>query len=440
MSRRNFILTVIILFIVVLILLGFMYFNRGEPTDPNDPNGGGNFFSSWNPFSPKPTPEGDTPIPTPDYENLPPEELAEMKLKKISTMPIAGFGIFLKERLKEVLVQEEEVDGEEIAPLSQLILPETEFVTAVRYVEKENGIIYQTFADKIKESRFSSTVIPRIYEAFFGSRSEIVVMRYLQTDDETIETFVGTLPKEFVDVEPRDDNEIKGTFLPENTTEVAISADGNKIFYLFNSGLGTIGTTLEFLNNRKTQVFDSAFTEWLPWWPNNNMITLNTKPSATVPGYLYKLDLNNKNNTQILGDIAGLTTLMSPSGKTVLYAGGDLLLSLYNVDSREVIPLALRTLPEKCVWTPDEVYIYCAVPKNTSLGFYPDIWYQGGVSFDDQLWRINVSDLSTLLILNPTSEVNGEEIDMTRLSLDENRNYLFFMNKKDSFLWEFDLR
>ncbi|MEX2052288.1 MAG: hypothetical protein WD991_01155 [Candidatus Paceibacterota bacterium] len=440
MSRRNLILLIIVLGITAIIFLAFLFTRGGTPEDPSE-EGGGNFFSSWNPFAKDPAPPQDNqPVQIPDYENLPEEQLAAMKLKKISSMPIAGYGAFQKERLKEIPPAEtgadEDVEGEPVVTIP----PQTEFAPAVRYAEKENGIIYQTFADKIKQTKFSSTIIPKLYEAYFGNKGGTVVMRYLKGGDETIDTFVGVLPKEFIGEDARDDYEIKGSFLPEDVSDISLSLDSMKMFYLFEVGNGVVGTTLEFTNNRKTQVFDSAFTEWLSSWPNNNMISLNTKPASSVPGYLYKLDLSSRSVTKTLGPIDGLTTLISPTGNFVLYSGDDLALVLYNTSSRESKPVGLRSLPEKCVWARSEEVIYCAVPKSSPIGSYPDIWYQGGVTFDDQIWRINTSTLEATLLLNPVAEINGEEIDGIRLSLDEAENYLFFINKKDSFLWEFYLR
>ncbi len=433
MSRRNLILLIIFLCAVTLVFFGYLYITRTDGTKPEDSGGGSNFFSGWNPFSTKPstsgtTPEGETPI----EPEIPGEEIGSLKLKKVSTMPIAGYGVFQKERITQVF--EEGQDG------NTTIKDEIELAPAVRYVEKERGIIYQTYADIIKENKFSSTIIPRIYEAFFGNKGESVVMRYLKSDDETIETYIGRLPKEFAGEEPRDDNEISGSFLPSKISDVSISTDNTKLFYLFNLGDGVIGSSLEFSSNKKTQVFESSYTEWLSQWPTSNLVMLTTKPASGVPGYMYKLDINTKAMTKVIGDINGLTTLTSPTGRLVLYAGDNLSLNLYDTSNRNSLPVGIRTLPEKCSWTKDEVYIYCAVPKNIPQGEYPDVWYQGIVSFNDELWRIDPATGITNQILNPAIETKGEEIDAIRLSLDDSSTFLFFINKKDNFLWEFSLK
>ena len=150
----------------------------------------------------------------------------------------------------------------------------SEFSPALRYVNKATGNIYQTFADKIDERKFSSTTIPKVYEALFGNKGESVIMRYLKTDprqgeagNQTIETFVGTLPKEYLGADSIGTSEITGSFLPENISDISVSPDALKIFYLFDIGDSVVGVTFTLQTNTKVQVFDSPFTEWLSFGP-----------------------------------------------------------------------------------------------------------------------------------------------------------------------------
>ena len=103
MSKRNFILLIIILVIVILAVFGFLYFKKpAVNTTGDNTEGGTNFFSQFNPFGKKPTPPVVTPpINVPEYQPST-EETSAMKLIKVSSMPVAGFAIFAKERLKEI--------------------------------------------------------------------------------------------------------------------------------------------------------------------------------------------------------------------------------------------------------------------------------------------------------------------------------------------------
>ena len=453
MSKRNFILLTIVLTIIILAVLGFLYSQRNA-TAPGEDGSGTNFISQFNPFGsdkPTTTPPGTTPTDASGYEPGPTQE--EVQLRKVSSMPIAGFTVYLKERLKDVPVVTPATPPAEATTVPESTTPKTttsatkptppatEFMSALRYVDRATGNVYQTFADKIEERRFSTTMIPKVYEAFFGNKGTSVVMRYLKEDSTTITTFVGNLPKELLGGDSTEDNEIKGVFLPEDVRDVSLSQDAGSIFYLFNVGENIVGTTFNLTTNKKSQIFDSPFTEWLSQWPNNKLITLTTKPASGVPGYMYGVDLlSNKNLHQIFGNINGLTTLTSPNGKLILFANDNLSLGVYHTDTKVSESLGIKTLPEKCVWGGTSDVVYCGVPTSIVSAGYPDAWYRGEVSFGDQIWKVDMTSGNATLLVDPGAVEGGEEVDSIKLALDADENYLFFVNKKDSFLWELKLK
>ena len=449
MSKRNLIL--LIIFLVILSAVVFVSFSSfKQSSTQNSTSSGTNFISNFFPFGKSnTTTPSSTETPTDVSGYVAPVDTTTIpstnKLQRVSNLQIAGYGVYMKERFKNVPV---------VTPDPSLTIPEgntnkktvkptppaTEFVPALRYVEKATGNIYETFADNLDERKFSVTVIPQVYEAYFGNKGEAVVMRYLNDDGKTIETFTGSLPKEILGGDVSGNNEITGSFLPENISDLSMSFDALKIFYLFNTNNSAVGITAGVLGDKKSQVFTSPFTEWLSSWPNNKMITLTTKPSSNVPGYMYTVDPNAKNFTKILGNINGLTTLTSPSGKLVLYSDNNLSLNIYNIATKTPIPTGAKTLPEKCVWNNTSTIIYCAVPKFIDSGDYPDTWYQGEVSFNDEIWKIDAATGSASLVTDPSQLPGGEETDGIKLSLDDGENYLFFMNKSDYSLWELSLK
>ncbi len=441
MTKRNFILLIVVLVLASAITLVYWNF-RGDGTQPEDPGEGTNFFSKFNPFGNserKANPPVVPPIDVSGYEPDPDNGTETAKLMKVSSMPIAGFTVFSKERFKATTLGTV-LDGAIAGADAKETKPKTEFMPALRYVDRATGNIYQTFVDKIKEERFSKTIIPKIYDAFFGNHGLSVVMRYLKADGRTIETFVASLPKEYL-TDNKKDNEVKGYLLPNNIKDISVSPDDSKIFYLFNASFNdsAIGTTLNLTTSAKVQVFDSPFTEWLSGWPSANGLILTTKPSNGIPGYAYDLDASKKSLTKVLGDINGLTTLGSLNGKLILYADGNLSLYVHHKDTRNSDLLGVKTLPEKCVWGKVSDVVYCAVPKFIGVGEYPDSWYQGESSFSDQIWKIDIKTSNSTLILDPAT-ITKEQIDGTKLMLDAGENYLFFVNKKDSFLWKLDLK
>ncbi len=444
--------------VVVAIIFGFFYFYRPASQTTGTAQGT-NFLANFLPFGTgKTTTPTSTTTPVNVSGYVPPvttTEVANTSLKKVSSFPVAGFGVFMKERFKDVanptLTLPLSGDGSNTVPPAKggsgglktttpkPTAPLTEFAPALRYVEKATGNIYETFADSIDERKFSSTIIPKVYDAYFGNTGQSVVMRYLKDDNKTIETFVGVIPKEYLGADSSVANEITGSFLPENISDISVSPDTSKIFYLFDTGNSIAGVTLNLQTNTKVQVFDSPFTEWLSSWPNSKMITITTKPSVNEPGYVYAVNPDNQDLTKVLGGIKGMTTLTSPDGKMVLYGDNSLSLNVFDTDTGSSSLLGVKTLPEKCVWGSASDVVYCAVPKSIAEGDYPDSWYQGEVSFNDQIWKIDVKSGNTTMIADPFS-TNGEDVDAIKLGLDGSQNYLFFINKKDSYLWELNLK
>ena len=234
-------------------------------------------------------------------------------------------------------------------------------------------------------------------------------------------------------------SDVQGTFLPDNISDISISPDGTKAFYLLEHNDGVVGIVMNLTDSKKTQIFDSPFTEWLSSWLGDKNVNLTTKAASVFGGYVYNIDINKKVPMKTLGAINGLTSLANPNGKSIIFSDNTLSTKTYDLSTRESNTLSVNTLPEKCIWDKMGVNIYCAVPKNTGSFSYPDSWYQGETSFNDQIWKIDTSTNTANFLIDP-STVAGEEVDGIKLMLDQNENFLFFVNKKDSFLWELDLR
>ncbi|OGI79985.1 hypothetical protein A2W43_02805 [Candidatus Nomurabacteria bacterium RIFCSPHIGHO2_12_40_11] len=62
------------------------------------------------------------------------------------------------------------------------------------------------------------------------------------------------------------------------------------------------------------------------------------------------------------------------------------------------------------------------------------------MSFSDQIWKVDIKTGNGVMILDPVTVLGGEDVDGIKLTVDQGENYLFFVNKKDSFLWELSLK
>lgn len=321
--------------------------------------------------------------------------------------------------------------------------------TVVQFVERATGNIYETTFENMKKERISNSLIPGTYETYWGNNEKSIIYRYFNEDNFSITTFIRDVSTpEKLKGETKNDTPsapvVDGSFLPGGVQSVFVSPDTKSMFYLVKTIGGeakTTGNIFNFTKKTATEVFESPFSEWLPLSFDGKTAMLQTKPSQGISGFLYSFDVSTGNMQKILGDIQGLTTLPSPDLQKILYSESTqsgIILHLYDRKTREVLDISLSTLPEKCVWGKDSMNIYCAAPDRMPRALYPDDWYQGAITFSDAMWKINAKTGNVGILFLPSS-FGKSELDMTNFVLSPNENSLFFINKKDSTLWGYDL-
>ncbi len=329
--------------------------------------------------------------------------------------------------------------GTSTTPTASAPAPETTPITPdkvlIRYVERATGNVFESPVPDVVETRLSSTRIPQIHDALFGNGGKSVVLRYVKEDNQTIETFAGQVPA-------TPEGEMQGVFFNENITNMTVSPDSSRLFYLFNFDTGATGTTSGFAGDNKFQLFDMPYTEWLSQWINTKNILLTTKASGLASGYAYSVDSTSGVFNKVLGNINGLTTLGSPDGKWILYnsyEGQSLSLGLYNTEEKSLKPYAIGDLPEKCAFTADSLYIYCGAPKKIPGGLYPDDWYQGSVLFTDSVIRFNITTGGVESVAD-VSMIAGVDIDVYKPFIDPTGQYFVFEDKHNYSLWALALQ
>jgi hypothetical protein len=400
----------IILSLVLVAFAGAGWFFLTQKSNTGE-TGTSNGFFPFGIFEKQPTGGGGDTIDTGDSSkttgNQNSNEQKRVKLSKISDTPVAGFIVFEK--------------GSS---------------TIVRYVEKGNGHIQEVNTASLEKKRVSNTTIPQIHEAIFSDKGEQVLLRYLKEGSDSIQTFSGKISPKATST---DEGILIGAFLDEDIKQIAVSPDKLKIFTLSNYGGSSIGTISLFDGTKKSQIFQSSFTEWLPQWVTTDLISLNTKPSSSVFGFDYSITTKNSSLTKILGEKYGLTTLTSPDGNRVLFSENTeygLPLSVLIKKTKVSYSFGLATLSEKCAWYQNNIDVYCAVPESTprTADGYPDSWYQGLVNFSDTIWKIDTESGATDQLIN-LRETSREPIDATLMQINQNGDTLVFVNKTDNSLW-----
>lgn len=316
----------------------------------------------------------------------------------------------------------------------------------LRFIDKATGHIYEAPLDTFVANKISNTTIPKVAESVWTQNGTGVILRYVKSDNRTIESFYTKLATATTtgtqDGAPAPQT-LEGSFLPQNITSLTSSPQKTSIASV--SGNSISGGVIFESNPDGSKIKEVArlpLKELLVYWPKQDTIAIATKPSFGVEGFLFFLNRNTGTINTVLSK-PGLTVLVHPNTSKFLYSegrGGLTASYIYTISTKKSEILPVQTLPEKCVWSSiDSDILYCAVPTNGLLGNLPDTWYQGVISFSDEIWEINLDTGTTRRLVNPKN-ISGQDIDAINLFTNSQEDYLFFTNKKDDSLWGLRLR
>jgi len=340
----------------------------------------------------------------------------------------------------------------------------------VRFIDTATGNVFENKIGEVGLKRISNTTIPKIKEAVWLPTGDSVIARY-SNDAGTIQTLHAKIlpPKTLEEISAEnsgvesettpettgatgeisnfqdvvDLQELEGTLLSPNIIAFSLFAPKDKAFYIIkNSSGGSAGYTSLADGSKPLKIFDSPLSEWIISWPKESTAVITTKPSALSPGYSYLVNSTTGSFQKLMGNINGLSVNLSGDVKHAIYSysesnGNAIALAVFDIENGKSTTL-VRTFAEKCLWLKDNINVICAIPSTFPRGTYPDSWYEGSISFSDDLWSINTLDRQVNKVADLKS-LSGEEIDVIKPIISSKENILIFTNKKDSTLWAFRL-
>lgn len=414
MSKKNAIILILAVVIISLGALIWLYFTAGQDKQPAvmpvtddgayDPFGtkmGDNFNQNTGSVSTTTETQDDTNVPT-------------TKLRQITNEPVSGFGLIIGKDKK----------------------------LSIQYMLRMTGHIHEAYNDTLETKRLSNTTIPKVQEAIWSTNGQGLIVRYLKDNLNDIVSYSVKL-KAATSTTNEFEGSVGGNFLSDNLATISYNPANTKIYSQQNNLGGATGIISNIDGTNKRIIFESPLVEWLVSWPKEEYITLTTKPSGTVDGYMYLLNSQSGALTKVLGGVKGLTAKMNAVSNSVLYSDstrGTPRLYLLDRKTNESKLMPWNTFPEKCVWANgNNKIIYCAVPKSIESGVYPDVWYQGLTSFTDDIWRIDINTGASNLLSDLKKESN-QNIDVVDMQIDKDDSALFFVNKSDLTFWSLGLK
>lgn len=293
----------------------------------------------------------------------------------------------------------------------------------VQYVDKQTGHVFTYDPEENAALRISNTTFPGIQDVHWFADQRKVVFRYVSGNGE-IETYLGDLSE----------GSLNGSYLQIDLPAVQTSED--TLLSVYATDRGSEGFVSNAEGREETLSFESNLLSIIIPTFTDSFTAVLTKPVSSLAGALYFYE--NGSQKRILGGINGLTALPNENGDLIVFSESNdrsFTSSLYDRGENEIKNLPLAVLPEKCVWG-NEATLYCMVPEIIPPANYPENWYQGYISFTDSLWRIDTS-LGTARALAFFDE--SGPFDGINLSVDDEEDYLTFINRRDGSLWGFDL-
>lgn len=311
-------------------------------------------------------------------------------------------------------------------PVAGFTFIDTASSSAVRYVERGTGHVYEINLATGNETSLSRTTIPQVAEAVFSPSGD--TMALTSYNGYTTNVLVGTIGEE---------SNLEGIQLQPGAKNIAFASDQDVLYTITNSGT-TKGYRHNITTLNRSELFSFNYSNIdMGWGSNLDNIYLATKPAHNLEGYIYTT--NNNILTPIIPPAFGLSALYNNQNILTTQVENNTYTSVAHTDTEESFSLPILTLKEKCVFdifTDD--YVWCAAPLPISDATFVENWYKGTITSNDFLWLVDIQGGQARLYAN-FQDLSGRIIDVNSINISANGTLLSFTNKLDHTLWLYDL-
>jgi hypothetical protein len=296
------------------------------------------------------------------------------------------------------------------------------------YAEAGTGHVYAINLITGEEKRVSNTTIPQADKATFSSDGRYMAVRAGYTNASRI-SLVNLSEPNSITTEVLDARMLDYTFGVQN-----------ELLYTEYRGNGLVGRTLNPETKSASDVFTVPFKDATIVWSNDSATPhyVYPKASSKLAGYLYSLRGGTVVRQNAAG--AGLTAIANRDYYvTTAIQGQEPGSYATEISSKNRRPIPIVADPNKCVFSPTDVdLLYCGSEEDVHDYNFPDNWYQGTVSFSDNLHEIDIRTGISAQLAKPAEDV-GRPIDVTDMTISDNGRVLYFTNKTDNTLWMYEI-
>lgn len=344
-----------------------------------------------------------------------------MPLVKIWGKPATGQTFITTQVLKEITATS--TQGTTTIEVKKTIRATT---TVVVFVDATTGYIYGYPLETGQIFQISNSVIPGVHDAYFFDNGRRVIMRYVDQTKNTIVGLIANVPSinQSTEASPLENIE----YLTSQVLSVAVNQAKTESSYVVATDNGSAVYSVTASKN-PTFITSSPFREWVISYGGNTLY-VTTKPSAYIEGATLSLPRFEGEVTEK----TGLMTLPLSQGITLNSMWGRKGLATFLSQNGNPQVLSFATLASKCgIQTKD--FFVCAIPRMLpkSTEGLPDDWFQGRISFSDDLFTIDARTGEQYSLYTFKEEEGA--FDIIKLTSSEDNFFVSFTKKQDSSLW-----
>jgi len=312
-------------------------------------------------------------------------------------------------------------------PVAGFVLINTTSQPTVRYAEKGTGHVYEINLTNGTEERIDGTTSANTTEAYFNEEGTEAVLVSVDNQERVVvwRTSVGSAGS---------------TILPNNSYDFAWGSE-DSLRYTEKTSEGKVA--YEASKDSRTELWRVPMADLRVMFTATTALLINN-PAANLAGSLY--EIQNNSLTTIVGPAYAFTATPDPAGQYVLYRYFDTekqttVAKVRDVYTNEETISPLPAIPEKCVFSPVRLRVWCAssfMLLGTDRG-YLNKWYRGEAISEDKIWVSDYENWGVASIEVDLLEVAGFNIDVVDMTVSDDGTMLLFRNKINDALWMYRL-